>query len=465
MEDLLFYSENSQLAKELESLIYETDILNSRKNSQDIDSQLQNFQNKINFCSKTTNFYETETSKNNRLICLADLNKAIDDNLQAELLVIPCLPQIIEMIAINIFRPLKPLTKSRKIIESEEFELETSTDPTWPQMLPVYESLFKLITSRSIQAKDLKKSIDKKFIRSFLDLFESENCSERDHLKMTLHRMYIKLICRRKLIRNYLNDLLLSVIHEDKLICGTSDLLEFLASVVSGFTTPLHIEHVDTFQRVVLPLHKSIYFKNFQKPLSQCVIFYISKDRVLSVSLVRTVLRFGPISDSKKEVLFLSELVNIGEYLGRLEVLEPILVRLFKRIARCLCCFHAQVCDRATVLFFVPFFRTALIKYRQLSLQFILPAVKLALERMWNRNIKMVLVRVVGVLEDIFGVGCFEGNSILDFEFLSFLEQGKHFGVERKIKEQIWDSFGIDLFVNCPDFIFPILPYENIKEE
>jgi len=59
-----------------------------------------------------------------------------------------------------------------------------------------------------------------------------------------LHRLYAKLVPRRKIIRKGINDLFNSLIHESYKFNGTSELLDILAAIISGFAVPLREEHI-----------------------------------------------------------------------------------------------------------------------------------------------------------------------------------------------------------------------------
>jgi len=94
------------------------------------------------------------------------------------------------------------------------------------------------------------------FIQEFLDLFDAEEPREREYLKNILHRLYAKLVPRRKMIRKAINDCFHSLIHENYKFNGASELLDILASIISGFAVPLRDEHVIFFKTVIIPLHK-----------------------------------------------------------------------------------------------------------------------------------------------------------------------------------------------------------------
>ena len=47
----------------------------------------------------------------------------------------------------------------------------------------------------------------------FLGLFDSQEPSEREYLKTILHKIYAKVVPRRKMIRKAMNDLFYTLIH------------------------------------------------------------------------------------------------------------------------------------------------------------------------------------------------------------------------------------------------------------
>lgn len=102
----------------------------------------------------------------------------------------------------------------------------------------------------------MKVFITHSFIQEFLDLFDAEEPREREYLKNILHRLYAKLVPRRKMIRKAINDCFHTLIHENYKFNGASELLDILASIISGFAVPLREEHVIFFKTVIIPLHK-----------------------------------------------------------------------------------------------------------------------------------------------------------------------------------------------------------------
>lgn len=93
-------------------------------------------------------------------------------------------------------------------------------------------------------------------MQEFLEIVDSEEPKEREYLKNILHRLYAKLVPRRKMIRKAITDCFHTLIHENYKFNGAAELLDILASIISGFAVPLREEHVIFFKTVIIPLHK-----------------------------------------------------------------------------------------------------------------------------------------------------------------------------------------------------------------
>lgn len=66
----------------------------------------------------------------------------------------------------------------------------------------------------------------------------------------------VQLVPRRKMIRKAINECFYTLIHETHKFNGAAELLDILASIISGFAVPLRDEHVIFFKNVIIPLHK-----------------------------------------------------------------------------------------------------------------------------------------------------------------------------------------------------------------
>lgn len=177
------------------------------------------------------------------------------------------------MIEKNIFRPLKS-RRTLKIDFSETgFEQPDQTSDNegmvYTLIEGVYQFFWDMIKSEHMSVKQLKSFITADFLSAFLELFDSNEQNERPYLKKILHTMYAKVVSRRKLIRKSINDTLYQLIHEGFSFNGTSELLEILASIISGFGVPLREENLIFFHKIIIQLHKvqtvGTFFDNLAK--------------------------------------------------------------------------------------------------------------------------------------------------------------------------------------------------------
>ena len=58
------------------------------------------------------------------------------------------------------------------------------------------------------------------------------------------------------MIRKSMNECFYTLIHETHKFNGAAELLDILASIISGFAVPLRDEHIIFFKNVIIPLHK-----------------------------------------------------------------------------------------------------------------------------------------------------------------------------------------------------------------
>jgi len=71
-------------------------------------------------------------------------------------------------------------------------EDEPQLEESWPHLQLVYELLLKFLMQPVLKADLILKFLNKTFLKSFIDLFDSEDPRERDYLKALLHRIYGK---------------------------------------------------------------------------------------------------------------------------------------------------------------------------------------------------------------------------------------------------------------------------------
>ncbi len=261
-------------------------------------------------------------------------------------------PAVVRMISQNLFRELPPRRHGDMGGAPEGTEMdeeEPQLEPAWTHLSLVYELLLRYIVSSDTDAKVAKQHVNHRFILRFLNLFDSEDPRERDYLKTILHRVYGKFMVHRPFIRKSINHVFYRFVYETERHNGIAELLEILGSIINGFALPLKEEHKLFLQRALIPLHKPKSLPMYHQQLAYCVTQFVEKDCTLACVIIRGLLRYWPVTNSHKEVLFLGELEEILELTHDAEfamVAEPLL----KQLSRCLTSNHFQVGERSLFL-------------------------------------------------------------------------------------------------------------------
>ena len=119
------------------------------------------------------------------------------------------MPDIVEMVKINLFRTLPP--------QADDFdpeEDEPALEPAWPHLQVVYEFFLRFIVSTEVNGKVAKKYVEQSFIRMWIELFDAEDPRERDYVKTVLHRIYGKFMSYRSYIRKAISQVFFRYIYE-----------------------------------------------------------------------------------------------------------------------------------------------------------------------------------------------------------------------------------------------------------
>jgi hypothetical protein len=80
----------------------------------------------------------------------------------------------------------------------------------------------------------------------------------------------------------------------------------------------------------------------YHQQLSYCITQFVEKDCKLADTVIRGLLKYWPITNSSKEVMFLGELEEVLEATQPAEF-QKCMVLLFRQIRRCLSSSHFQV--------------------------------------------------------------------------------------------------------------------------
>ncbi|XP_019443085.1 PREDICTED: serine/threonine protein phosphatase 2A 57 kDa regulatory subunit B' beta isoform-like [Lupinus angustifolius] len=305
-----------------------------------------------------------------------------------------CQEEMIRMISVNIFRCLPPASHENTGQEvTDPEEEEPCLEPSWPHLQLVYELLLRYVVSSDTDTKVAKRYIDHSFVLKLLDLFDSEDPREREYLKTILHRIYGKFMVHRPFIRKAINNIFYRFIYETERHCGIGELLEILGSIINGFALPMKEEHKLFLVRALLPLHKPKSVGVYHQQLSYCITQFVEKDFKLADTVIRGLLKYWPVTNCQKEVLFLGELEEVLEATQAAEF-QRCMVPLFKQISRCLNSSHFQVAERALFLWNNEHIVSLIAQNRTVILPIIFEAFEKNIQSHWNQAVHGLTMNV-----------------------------------------------------------------------
>ena len=311
---------------------------------------------------------------------------------------------VMYMLSCNLFRALPPRSSEQTgNAAGEHFdpeEEEPKLEPAWPHLQIVYEFLLRCVVSNEVDAKIGKKYVDNAFVLKLLELFDSEDPRERDYLKTILHRIYGKFMVHRPFIRKAINNIFFRFIYETEKHNGIAELLEILGSIINGFALPLKEEHKKFLVRALLPLHKPKCMVMYHQQLLYCVTQFVEKDPRLADPVLKGLLKYWPVTNSQKEVLFLGELEEVLE-LTQPQEFTKTMIPLFQQISRCVESSHFQVSERALFLWNNDYIVNLVAQNRHV----IVPVVFGSLERTamthWNASVNGLTINVRKMLQEL----------------------------------------------------------------
>ncbi|GMI65806.1 hypothetical protein like AT5G03470 [Hibiscus trionum] len=304
------------------------------------------------------------------------------------------LGEMIKMVGINIFRSLPPGYHETTGPEGGDPEDEENySEPAWQHLQIVYELLLRYVVSSDIETKSAKRYIDHTFVLKLLDLFDSEDSREREYLKMVLHRIYGKFVVHRPCIRKSINNIFYRFIYETQRYSGVGELLEILGSIINGFTVPIKEEQKVFLVRTLIPMHKLKHLALYHPQLSYCVVQFVDKDYKLADTVVRGLLKYWPLVNCQKEVLFLGELEEVLEAMQPAEF-QRCMLPLFRQIARCINNPNFQVAERALYFWNSDHIVGLISQNRQVVLPIIFGALEKNIQSHWNTEVHGLTVNV-----------------------------------------------------------------------
>ncbi|KAL7086686.1 hypothetical protein ACP275_13G015900 [Erythranthe tilingii] len=363
-------------------------------------SERQNlFIKKLTMCTVVFDFTDPATNLNEKdvkrkiLLELVDYLSSVNSKFSEV-----AMQEMTKMVSANLFRALPSSNKlSGDVYDPEEDE--PTVEPSWPHIQIAYEFLLRFVSSSETDAKLAKRYIDHSFVLRLLDLFDSEDHREREYLKTILHRVYGKFMVHRPFIRKAINNIFHNFIFETEKHNGIAELLEILGSIINGFALPLKEEHKLFLVHALIPLHKPKCVSAYHQQLSYCITQFVEKDFKLADTVIRGLLKYWPLTNSSKEVMFISEMEEVLEATQAAEF-QRCMVPLFRQIGRCINSSHFQVAERALFLWNNDHIRNLITQNQKVILPIILPSLEKNARNHWNQAVQSLTLNVRKIFSD-----------------------------------------------------------------
>jgi len=306
---------------------------------------------------------------------------------------------VFSMVSINLFRPLPPRVNP----VGEKFEVdddEPILEAAWPHVQIVYEFFLRFVESSEFDAQAAKQFLHRNFITQMLDLFDSEDPRERDYLKTTLHRIYGKFLSLRGFIRRQIKYIFQTFALEHEYHNGIAELLEILGSIINGFTKPLKEEHKEFLLQGLIPLHKPKNIIPYHPQLSYCVAQYLEKDPNLTELVFKSLIRYWPVANTRKQLLFLTEIEDL------LQVVEPeqfvvIQEMLFKKLCEAIVSPAFQIVEKVFQLWHHEYILNLIAANIEVILPLVFPSLYSTAKNHWNKAIRGMAANDIRLFMDI----------------------------------------------------------------
>ncbi|OQR83258.1 serine/threonine protein phosphatase 2A 59 kDa regulatory subunit B' gamma [Achlya hypogyna] len=264
----------------------------------------------------------------------------------------------------------------------------TAEDQEWSVLSVNYDILVRAIEFIDQLEKQIRKDFfTPRFVSQLVALFKTPSYKERQILKTVLHRLYYKLTQRRSLIRKEISNVFFEYIYESSNYYGVTELLEILGSIINGFACPIKEEHVTLLEKALIPLHSTQAYTSYHQQLMYCMIQFVSKDHALITPIVAGLLRFWPVGNAYKEIIFLVVLEELFEYVLAESDLAPLSKKVAVRLAKCMGSIQQQVADRALACWNSPACVRVMNTYEKLGQEMfdvIKPALVATMTSHWN---------------------------------------------------------------------------------
>ncbi|OHS96162.1 phosphoprotein phosphatase [Tritrichomonas foetus] len=357
------------------------------------------FRQKLQQCRIICNFADAMADLKSKSIKINYLQEILDHISQPrffKLIEAETFKVFFAMVKSNIIRAIPPIPELAKVPMIGDDINDTLYESAWPHLELIYQTFQRFLESSLMDPSQFTQYIDPSFIHQFLMLFNTSDQRERDALKTVLHRLYLKFVQQRPLIRQAIQHIFFTYMYETRYFCGITELLEIMMSIINGYAVPLKQEHKDFLIKILLPLHTSYYLHIFHSNLFFCVTQYITKDNSLVTVVIKTLLNLWPVSCSLKELIFITQIGKILDSMSEEQFID-LMIPLFNKIGKCITSNNFQVSEAGMLLWKNDRFVQLTTAHADKIFPIICPYLYLTGTNHWNTAIKNLAVSVIRI--------------------------------------------------------------------
>ena len=271
-------------------------------------------------------------------------------------------------------------------------------ETAWDHISIVYDIMLELITSRKFNQRLCKQSQLRKLSYSIVNMFSSPDAREREKLSKLFHHCYVILVNQRSLIRKYTNDFLSDVLQNLVSPIGVNDLLNSYLPIASGFKVPLMNDHLITYKKIILPLHKSPFLQRFHVGLVHVITTFCEKQRSLAYTAIEYVLSIWPQTISSKETNLLLEIGHLVEICGG-DVPKDTILNICNRIAKCANSPVFTLCERTMMMWQSDCWAKSIASYAPETFRILLPALFKTVKLHWCEDVRKLTMSTIVALK------------------------------------------------------------------
>lgn len=416
---------------------------------------------KLKECCRICNFSNPNADAQNKQIktkYLAEIQEHIQTSRYFQLIETATFDTFFEMITKNIFRDLPPVPPLSKVPLMGDDIKDTLLEASWPHLDLVYQIFMRFLESQQLSVANHIKRFDDHFLTKFFGLFNTTDPREREALKNILHRLYMKFNQIRPKMRSIMQQIFFTFLYDTKFFNGINELLEFYISIINGFTVPIKPDNLKFLTQILIPLHGSDYYYQFQENLFYCIVQFVEKDSTLIPDIIHRMLRYWP-NNSWKSLLFIAEMSTLIDSMTE-EQFKSVMFEIFSTVTKCIESPSFQVSESAILLWKSDNFIMLVTQYAQHLFPQIIPSLCKAGKYHWNAAIKNIAISVLRICMQV-SPGLYDQvyNALEEIEKLKNQKLYQEKGAWLELQQQAAD-FDPDIkFINSPYDIDNIFQY------